>query len=109
MPAETGQGRVQVKIRLFAPVEEAYGILPVIAADLHALHQRFNHAYFRLRNMPVGFTQIAQRAEQCFKKGFLGAFHAADTLQEAVYEMTHQCANNGARDATSHQAENSTD
>ncbi len=106
---EGAHGSLEVEIRLLALVEKPDGPLPLLPADLHALHQCLHHANLGLRHAAVRLAEMAQTGEEGLEKGFPGRPHADDSGQEPVHEVAQQGADHGAADPAPEQADEAAD
>ena len=70
-----------------------------------ALHQRLDHADLCLRDHAIGLAQVAQGAEQCIEKGFLGFAHTDETGNETVDDVAEQDTDQCSADSTLEQAQ----
>jgi len=94
---------------LLALVEQADGALALLAGDVHALHQRLDHADFGLADPAVGLAEVAERREQRVEKHLLRAVDADEAGDEAVDHVTQQHADQRAAEAALEQAQHAAD
>jgi len=109
VPGKGVQCPVQIEPLLLALVEQADRTLPVVTGNLHALHQRLDHANFVLGDHAIGLAQVAQRREKRIEERFLGGTHADDAGQETVDDVPQQSPDHSAADAAFEKAEHSPD